>query len=105
MLSFNTMTFTTGRDRQVCVIAKFIMHRFCVITGGGIDYDSGPYTVTFPAGQISVPFDVPINDDATCEDEEDFTLTIIRRTLPDGVTCDGAGRAEVILVDDDCSNN
>ena len=69
------------------------------------DYDSGPYTVTFPAGQTSASFDVPINDDITCEDDEDLTLVIIRRTLPDGVTRDGASRAVVILVDDDCSNN
>ena len=84
------------------------MHRFnfiCTITGGGIDYDSEPYTVTFPAGRISVPFDVPINDDTTCKDDKDFTLTIIRRTLPDGVTRGDASQAVIILVDDDCGNN
>ena len=28
-----------------------------------MDYDSGPYTVTFPAGQTIATFNVPINDD------------------------------------------
>ena len=72
------------------------------VTGGGVDYDSGPYTVTFTAGVTSASFDVPINDDDICENDEDFTLTILRGTLPDGITCDG-GRGIVTIVDDDCS--
>jgi len=55
------------------------------VTGGGVDYDSGPYTVTFPAGVISVPFDVTINNDNIMESSEDFNLTIVQRTLPTGV--------------------
>ena len=46
------------------------------MTGGGVDYSSGPYIVTIPAGQISVPFDVPINDDNVFEENEEFLLTI-----------------------------
>ena len=71
-------------------------------TGGGVDYDSGPYTVTFPAGTTRASFDVPINDDNFCENNEDFTLTILRGTLPDGITREG-GRGTVTIVDDDCS--
>ena len=33
------------------------------ITGGGVDYDSGPYTVTFPAGEESVSLRISINHD------------------------------------------
>ena len=51
------------------------------ITGGGVDYDSGPYTVTFTAGQISVPFDIPINDDSILEGDESFTLTVSNATF------------------------
>ena len=32
--------------------------------------------MTIPAGQISVPFDVPINDDNVFEKNEEFLLTI-----------------------------
>ena len=55
------------------------------VTGGGVDYDSGPYNVTFPAGVTSVPFDVPINNDNILEDDEDFTL-MIDNSLPHRVT-------------------
>ena len=55
---------------------------------GGVDYDSGPYSVMFTAGMTSVSFDVPINDDNILETNEDFTLTIDSSSLPNGVTRD-----------------
>jgi len=51
------------------------------ITGGGVDYDSGPYNVTFPAGITRVQFDVPINDDMILEGDESFALTVSNATL------------------------
>ena len=71
------------------------------VTGGGVDYDSGPYTVTFSAGVISVPFDVLINNDNIYEGNEDFDLTIMRTTLPDGVKDHDPFRTTVTIVDDD----
>jgi len=50
----------------------------------------------------SVPIDVPINDDNIMEGNEDFNLTIIHITLPDGVTRNKPGRSTVIIVDNDC---
>jgi len=71
-------------------------------TTGGVDYDSGPYTVTFPAGVTSVPFNVPIKDDNILENNEDFTLTIMRSSaLPDGVTRGSTSQATITIVDDD----
>jgi len=69
--------------------------------GGGIDYNSGPYSVTFTAGQTSASFDVAINDDNILELSEDFTVTITTGTLPDGVTRDGDGQAIVVIMDDE----
>ena len=71
------------------------------VTGGGVDYDSGPYTVTIPAGDIRMSFNVPINDDDILEDDEDFTLTIMRGTLPVGVTRGNPGSATVNILDND----
>ena len=71
------------------------------ISGGGIDYESGPYTVTFTAGQTSASFSVPINNDNILEDDEDFTLTIVLSTLPNGVTHGARTVATVTIVDDD----
>ena len=71
------------------------------ITGGGIDYDSGPYTVTFTAGMTMTSFHVPINDDDIMEKDEDFTLTIRRGTLPKRVTRVGPSKSTITIMDDD----
>ena len=71
------------------------------VTGGGVDYNSGPYSVTFPAGQTRGSFYVPINDDNIMEKNEDFTLTIMSGTLPNSVSRDGAGQATVTIIDND----
>ena len=66
-----------------------------------MDYGSGPYTVTFPAGVTSVPFNVSITDDMICEGNEDFTVTIDPSSLPTGVTVGNPDQATVTIVDDD----
>jgi len=71
------------------------------VTGGGIDYDSGPYGVTFTAGQTSVPFDVAINDDDILENTEMFALIIDSSTLPDLVTVGDPSQATVTIIDTD----
>ena len=65
------------------------------------DYNSGPYNVTFTAGQTSVPFDVPINDDNILENTEMFTLTIDSSTLPDRVTVGDPDQTTVDILDSD----
>ena len=57
--------------------------------------------VTFLAGQTSVPFEVPINDDNIFEGNEDFDLNIIRTTLPNGVDRGDPFRATVTIVDNE----
>ncbi|XP_065884398.1 IgGFc-binding protein-like isoform X2 [Dysidea avara] len=70
-------------------------------TGGGIDYNSGPYTVTFPAGVTSVVIDISITDDDTSENEEDFTLIIDTSSLPTRVNTGRLVQSRVVIVDDD----
>ena len=70
-------------------------------TGGGVDYSSGPYTVTFPAGATSAFFDVLINDDITLENNEQFTITIDPSSLPSRVSVSNPGQAVVTIRDDD----
>ena len=41
-----------------------------VMIGGGIDYDSGPFTVIIPALSIGTFFNVTINDDNILEDDD-----------------------------------
>ena len=71
------------------------------VIGGGVDYDSGPYTVTFTAGQTSASVSVPINDDNMLENVEDFMVTIMTGLLPDGVTRGDPGSATVNILDND----
>ena len=66
-----------------------------------MDYGSGPYTVTFPAGTTSVPFDVPINNDDILEGNEDFTLTIDPASVPTGGSVGSPDQATVTIVDND----
>jgi len=68
---------------------------------GGVDYDSGPYTVTFSSGQTRAPFVVPINDDNILEGDENFTVAIVGNALPDVVTRGSPASTTVIIVDDD----
>ena len=70
-------------------------------TGGGVDYSSGPYYVTIPAGQISVPFDVPINDDNVFEENEEFLLTIDQSSSLNGVIIGSPNVAVVNISDND----
>ena len=64
-----------------------------------MDYGSGPYIVTFPAGTTMVSFDIPINDDGVLEGNEDFMITIDPSTLPDDVSVGDPGQATVTIVD------
>ena len=65
-----------------------------------MDYTSGPYAVTFPAGITIASFDVPITDDMILEIDENFMLAI-NSSLPNGVTLGAPSDATVIIVDDD----
>ena len=64
-----------------------------------MDYTSGPYTVTFSAGQTTATFNVPITDDMILEGIENFMLTI-NQTLPTNVTRGTPGLATVTIYDD-----
>ena len=52
------------------------------IITGGVDYDSGPYTVMFTAGMTMASYKIPIDDDDIMENDKDFTLTIRSGTYP-----------------------
>jgi len=57
--------------------------------------------VTIPAGQISVSFIVPINDDNVFEENEEFLLTIDQSSSFNGVIIGSLNIAVVNISDDD----
>ena len=65
-----------------------------------MDYISGPYSVTFPAGVTNVPFNISINDDNIFEENENFTLTI-NSSLPTGVMVGNPGQVRATVMDND----
>ena len=46
------------------------------IAGGGVDYNSGPYNVTFPIGSTIASFDIIVNNDSVSENDEMFNISI-----------------------------
>ena len=66
-----------------------------------MDYESGPYSVMFPAGVTRVPFNVTINNDMISEANENFMLTIDPDSLPTGGSVGIPGSAVVTIIDDD----
>ena len=67
-----------------------------------MDYTSGPYTVTIPAGQTTATFNIPITDDTILEGDETFMLIIDEYLLNDGVRAGNPEIATVTIIDDDC---
>ena len=57
--------------------------------------------MTIPAGQISVPFDVLINDDIVFEENEEFLLTIDQSSSLNGVIIGSQNIAVVNISDND----
>ena len=70
-----------------------------------MDYTSGPYTVTFPAGQATATFNVPITDDMILETDKNFMLTINLSSLPTSFTHGDPNQATVTIVDNDRKYN
>ena len=78
-----------------CILLMLIIHVYDA--GGGVDYDSGPFKITIPAGETFAVFNVSINDDNITEENESFSLFIDPSSLPGSVD-----QATVNIVDNDC---
>ncbi|XP_065915711.1 extracellular matrix protein 3-like [Dysidea avara] len=70
-------------------------------TGGGIDYYSTPYNITFPAGVTRVPLSITIIDDNIFESDEIFYLNITTDSLPNGVSVGYPNQTTVTIEDDE----
>ena len=68
----------------------------------GVDYDSGPFDITFPAGETLAVFNISINDDDIVEGNENFNISIDPFSPPNGVSVGDPSQTTVIIVDDDC---
>ena len=94
---FNTNITALGNHSSI-VISYGIIVTYDM-TGGGIDYNFGPYPVTIFAGETDVQFDVMIIDDDVLEGNETFNLTIDEPLLYIRVVA--GNPATVTIVDND----
>ena len=69
---------------------------------GNVDYTSGPYSVTFPAGSSKTSFSLSIIDDNITENAEVFLLNIDPFSLSNNLVFGGHNEAIVTIDDDDC---
>ena len=73
-----------------------------MINATGIDYNAGPYSVTFQARKTRASFNVTITDDTLVEGKENFTLSVDQSSLPDSVFISDHNEATVTILDNDC---
>lgn len=66
------------------------------------DYSDGPYSVTIPAGETTMPFNIEIFDDTRMEDDETFQIYVNDTfSLPPYVLIGSVDNVTVIIVDNE----
>ena len=65
------------------------------------DYIPGPYRITIPAGQTEVPFNISLPNDDMSEENKEFDLVILIRSLIDRFIRGRINRARITIMDDD----
>ena len=70
-------------------------------TTAGSDYETGPYTVTFTAGQMNATLMVSTMDDSTTELAEYFSVAITSTDQPGAVEIGPYDMALVTIEDND----
>ena len=58
----------------------YLLHIVTILTGEGVDYNSGPYNAIFPIGSTNASFAIIINDDSLMERDEKFNISVVSFT-------------------------
>ena len=73
--------------------------------GEGVDYgiggDNRQYEVIIPAGTTCSSIEIPINNDMISEPDVEFTVQIMKESLPLGVMPSDNTMTDVKIIDDD----
>ena len=70
------------------------------MTGEDVDYQSGPYTVLFPAGKVHEFLHIPVHGDDILEGDESFNVIIIKTSFSP-VTIGNPNQIKVSIIDDE----
>ena len=68
---------------------------------GDVDYNDGPYTIVFLAGEIRVTFNIKIIDDNILEHNEIFSLDITSPSISSKVLLGEISQTRVTILNDD----
>ena len=71
------------------------------VIGGGVDYDSGTFSIMISAGQTTASFKIAINDDNILEDNEEFKLSFRESSLTGHVMVGNPDETTIIIMDND----
>ena len=73
----------------------------CIISGGGVDFNSATQTATITAGTSNSTVDITVINDDIVEGDEMFTMTLNVPTSP-GITAGDITMATGIIIDTSC---
>ena len=117
--SFRSETFLQNVDSFVADLPNFNYTKLCntlkintqslhivgCLIGDGVDHgvqnDKGHYEVIFPAGTDCSSIDIPISDDNLSEPDENFTVRIMKESLPFGIELGENTATDVMIIDND----
>jgi len=68
---------------------------------GGVDFEPGPYLVTFPMSTTSAVYNISIDADRILEVDEIFEIVIDSTSLPFDVFSGTSDELVLVIVDDD----
>ena len=92
----------TSKDINTIDICRYNFNNCIHYLIGGVDYGArGPYSIIIPAGRTTVSFNVTILDDNELEENENFNVVILAKSLPSNIILGDANMSAVIIVDDD----
>ena len=91
------LSYPSGKSLYCLTLVVILVLLYVV----DIDYNTGPYSVTFHSGATRALCVVAINDDNEVEGTEDFTLSIDPSSLPSNLTIGDPGQATVTIRDND----
>ena len=84
---------------NVCILNYILFSAFQMAAGS--DYETGPYTVTFTAGQMYATLMVPTMDDSTTELSEYFRVVINSTDQPSVVEIASPNKTVITIEDND----
>lgn len=102
MVTIHVFT-TDGNAHGNCLVTTVSDHFVYVYVRilGNSDYNPGPYSIAFPAGNTNVTFNVTVTDDNVLEHDESFYLSISLPTTASKIRLGETTQTRITIENDD----